>query len=443
MQGLENAEQTVKLITEKTGKQEKEIQELIERKMEKYSGMLSAEGAAFMVAKDLKVELNLERRISEKKSIADIKAGMSGIDLEVSVAQAFQSKSFEKNGRKGKMLSLIVSDASGETRLTLWHEQAKAFEEKKIEKGAKIGLHNCRVQEFQGKAQLSLDYNGKLELLQQGKQKTAKIEDLKEGMQNIDIVGRVARAFPARKFVKENKEGKVASFELYDGISTIRISAWNELAEEVEGLRQNELLKIENAYSRQGLKALELHLGWQARIIREPETMEKIPEVAQRQYPQEKFAELEDNKAFEQKALVLDLNFGKLFFEVCPKCGRKPESIDNAIICENCGQIEETEKRLVVSAMLDDGTAVLRTMFFGKQAEDLVGFTAKELLEKEREGKLNDTMQKLFESIAGEEVIVQGIARTNAMNGNLEITARNIQKLGKGQGIQVETEKLD
>ena len=397
--------------------------------MEKYSGMLSREGAAFMVAKELKVELSLEKRISEKKAIESLQAGMSNVDLEVTIVQAFQAKSFEKNGRKGKMLSLVVSDATGEIRLTLWHEQAKLFEEQKIEKGAKIALHNCRVQEFQEKKQLSLDYNGKLELLENGTQKSvAKIEELKEGMQNIDILARVVRAFPARKFVRENKEGKVAGFEISDGKDSIRASAWNELAEEVERLSQNDLIKIENAYAKQGLRGIEVHLGWQARIIKEPKTSEKIPEIAQRQYPKEKFIDLEDSKMFEQKALILDLNFGKLFFEVCPKCGRKPERIEEALVCENCGQIAQTEKRLAVSAMLDDGSAVMRASFFGKQAEELVGMTAKELEASEKEGKLNETMQKLFEKVAGEEIVVQGIARTNTMSGKLEITARNVKK---------------
>ncbi|MDO8647180.1 MAG: OB-fold nucleic acid binding domain-containing protein [Candidatus Diapherotrites archaeon] len=441
MEFLSSSQNTISLISEKTGKPKQEIEELIKQKKEKFAGMLTDDGAAFMVAKELKVELALEKRISEKTSIALLEAGMSNVDLEARVVQAFQTKSFEKNSKKGKMLNLIIADENSEIRLTLWHDMAKKFEEQKIEKGARLALSNCRVAEFQGKKQLSLDYNGSFAVLEEGKEKTQKLEELKDGMQNIDVIGRIARVYPVKKFLKDNKEGKILNFELSDGKNSMRCTAWNELAEEAENMKQNELVKIENAYTKQGLRAVELHLGWQARIIKSPKTAIQIPEIISNQYPKEKFAQLEENKSFEQKALVIDLSFGKVFFEVCPKCGKKPDSIDGALICDNCGQIQETEKRIAVSALLDDGSAVIRTVFFGKQAEELLGISSKELQEKQKQGKLNEELQKISEKIAGEEIIIQAVARTNLMNGKLEATARNVRKAA-AEKTEIETNQI-
>ena len=422
---LENAEQTIQLIQEKSGKSLEEIQELVQKKKEKYSGMLTESGAAFLVAKELGIELELEKKISEKASIASLEQGMNNIDLEVRVLQAFQAREFEKNGRKGKLINLIVGDSTGEIRLTLWHNDARRFEEEKIEKGSKLLLSNCNVLEFQGKKQLSLDYNGKFSLVEAGSEKAGRIEELKEGMQNIDLIARIVRVFPQKKFVKEAREGRIANFEINDGKNTIRATAWNELAKELEKLEANDLVKIENAYTKQGLKGIELHLGWQARIIKNPKTSLEIPEVQAIGFEREKFNALEENQNFEQRALVLDLNFGKIFFEVCPKCGKKPQGIEGKLVCDNCGQIESTEKRIFVFALLDDGTVIMRAAFFGKTAEEFLGITSKELQEKEKNGKLNETLEKLLEKIVGEEIKIQGTARTNLMSGKLEITARN------------------
>jgi len=428
MQAEESTEQVLKTIEEKTSQPRSQILELLEKKKQKYSGMLTDSGAAWLVAKDLGVELRLERKISEKASISSLQAGLQNIDLEVKVVQAFQAREFEKNSRKGKILNLIVGDESGEIRLTLWHKDARSFEEEKIEKGSRLALHNCRVQEFQGKKQLSLDYNGSLEVLEKGKEKTTKLEELREGMQNIDVIARIARVFPAKKFLKEAREGRLANFELSDATASVRATAWNDLVQEVESLRPNDLVKIENAYAKQGLKEVELHLGWQARIIKEPKTSAEIPELPARKLERKAFAELAENQAFEQKAVVLELLPGRLFFEVCPKCGKKPQLLEGKMVCENCGQVEKAEKRIVVSAMLDDASKVLRASFFGKQAEELLEESTEKILEKIEGQGAEKTLKELNEKVSGKEIEIQAIAKKNQFSGELEVSVRRVDK---------------
>lgn len=428
MPAIESTEQTIALIQEKTGKTIEEIQEAIAKKKEKYSGWVSNAGAAMLVAKELGIELELEKKINEKASISSLKAGMNNIDIEARVLQAFQAKEYEKNSRKGKILNLIVGDETGEIRLSLWHNDAKRFEEEKIEKGAKLLLKNCKVQEFNSNKQLSLDYNGSFEVLKEGSEKTTRLEELKEGMQNIDVMARIARVYPGKKFIKEAKEGKLANFEITDGTATARATAWNNMAEETGKLEKNQLVKIENAYTRQGMKGIELHLGWQARIITNPKTSLSIPEIAFEKIERKSFSELKENESFEQKAVLLDFQPGKLFFEVCPNCGKKPERIEGKLLCNNCGQIQKTEKRLVASALLDDGTTVMRASFFGKQAEELMQATTQELVEKQEKGELEKELEIINERLVGREIILQGIARTNKLSGELEINARAVKK---------------
>ncbi|HLC36810.1 MAG TPA: hypothetical protein VJK05_04365, partial [archaeon] len=81
---LDDKEKLIELIKESTGKSEEEILKLIEEKKIKFSGLLTDSGAAFMIAKDLKVDLKLEDSLTELIKIGSLEDGMNNINLEVS-----------------------------------------------------------------------------------------------------------------------------------------------------------------------------------------------------------------------------------------------------------------------------------------------------------------------------------------------------------------------
>jgi hypothetical protein len=90
--------------------------------------------------------------------------------------------------------------------------------------------------------------------------------------------------------------------------------------------------------------------------------------------------------------------------------------------------VEKTEKRIVVSALLDDGTAVMRASFFGKQAEELMQASTQELAEKQEKQELEKELETINERLVGREIVLQGIAKTNKLSKELEISARNVKK---------------
>src|SRR3989338_5622926 len=181
---LDDREAVVKKIIVYTGKARSDIEKLMEAKKEKFAGLLTEAGAAFLVAKEL------------------------GVDLE------FQPKKFEKGEKKGQLCNLRVADDSGEMRLTVWHNDVKKLEDEKIERGAALLLKNCYVTAFNDKKQLNLGYNGQMIVLSEptaglpGQAREAvKLGELKPGLNEVDVVARVARVYEARDFESAGRKG--------------------------------------------------------------------------------------------------------------------------------------------------------------------------------------------------------------------------------------------
>jgi replication factor A1 len=262
-------ESIVQTISEKTGKSVEEINGMVNQKKDKFSGLLTEEGAAFMIARELNVELEQDRQgtLDNTVSVQDLKDGMQGINVELDVKHIFSPKSFEKNGKSGKLCSLVGGDATGETRLTVWNDDIKKLEG--IEKGDTIVAKNCYVKLFQEKPQLSVSYRGDIMLKEKGTDDSVTlINDLKDSAQDVSVKGKVAQHYGIKTFEKEGKEGHITAFEIEDDSGSTRVAAWNELADPAADLKVGDSVKIEGGYTKEGQNELELHLGWRARILK-------------------------------------------------------------------------------------------------------------------------------------------------------------------------------
>ena len=132
-------ERLVASIMTGSGKSAEEVQRLIEQKKEKFSGLLTEEGAAFMIAKELGVETTGAIRADTR--ISSLKEGMNNIDIVARVKRAFPPRAYEKNGTKGELQNLVLTDLTGEIRATLWNKDIKKFAELGVEKITAIKIY--------------------------------------------------------------------------------------------------------------------------------------------------------------------------------------------------------------------------------------------------------------------------------------------------------------
>jgi replication factor A1 len=428
----------VEKIVSESGKPKEEILEKIESKKEKFAGLLTESGAALMVAKELGLELD---KNSERLKIGQLEDGMSNVDLIARVMQIFSPREFEKNGKKGRLCNLIIADDSGEIRLTLWHDDVKKMQDQGVEKGSVLELKNCYVTSFKEKPQLNLSYQGQLTVnlqaensgfLPKTENKIFKLDELQPGLNDVNVIARILRVFPVTEFKKENAEGKVANFQIADKTNTIRATAWNDLVNETEKLGENDLVKIEGAYTKQGLKGIELHLGYKARILKNPKIAEEVPSAMELRgvdVTKKKIAKLhKDDGIVEIKGKIIEVEPGKLFFNACQKCGKKVIKMEENFLCENCGEQKESVPNAVISIKIEDESGSINSVFYGKTAEELVGLTGKEIEKKISENSLEETMDEIRGKLWNTEITLQGKIKENSYNAELEITAKNMEK---------------
>jgi ssDNA-binding replication factor A large subunit len=74
--------------------------------------------------------------------------------------------------------------------------------------------------------------------------------------------------FPSKTFENDRGSGEFRAFELTDESNIARGVAWNAATAQLEALKEGQLVRIENAYTKENRNGeVELHLGDSARVI--------------------------------------------------------------------------------------------------------------------------------------------------------------------------------
>ncbi len=97
--------------------------------------------------------------------ISELTIGQGNVDVEGTVKEIGEIRTFNKFGRELSVGNAILEDESGTVKLTLWNDDASRFKE-----GDKIKITNGYVNEFQGEKQLTSGKFGKIEKLGEGEE---------------------------------------------------------------------------------------------------------------------------------------------------------------------------------------------------------------------------------------------------------------------------------
>ncbi len=255
----------VNKIIEDTGLTRKEIQNLIEEKKNELKGLISDEGALFIIAKELGVDIRNENKDLLKDieiNISDITQNMKNITLFGRIKEIYNVNSFSKNdGSKGFVGSFLLHDTTGDARIVIWDDQVKVFNESNFEKNELIKIINGNAKQGKyggieihvgsyGKVILSpedVDYNKYPKITF----KAIDIKDINLNLRSLSVEGKVTQLSPVREFTRKNGEfGKVRSLSLSDTTGSVKITFWNEDAEILNDVETGDVLLITNVNPR-------------------------------------------------------------------------------------------------------------------------------------------------------------------------------------------------
>lgn len=168
--------------------------------------------------------------------IADIKPDTK-VNIIARIVRIPTVRSYEKNGKQGKVASLELKDESGEISYTLWNNNVDLIESLKLEDGDSVKILQAQARSRtnrDGEEEISLTHwdgriiKGDFDVPEAGIE-FSQIGDLRE-QRNVSIKGIVSRLQDIRTFIRktDGNEGKLRNFDVRDMTGEIRVTVWGD-----------------------------------------------------------------------------------------------------------------------------------------------------------------------------------------------------------------------
>ena len=249
----------VNKIFEDTGLSKTEIQSLVEKKKEELKGLISDEGALFVIAKELGVEVsgeNQELLNDIELDISDITLNMKNIVLVGRIKDIFNLNSFKKsNGEVGYVGAFKLHDNTGDIRIVLWDDQVSVFKDERFEKNEIVKILNGNAKQGRyGGIEIHIGRFSKIILAPEDvdykkypkiKEEFKLINEINENLGSISIEGKVMNRSPVREFTrKDGQNGKVCSLTVRDSSGKTRISFWNDDIDKIEKIDIGDFISL-------------------------------------------------------------------------------------------------------------------------------------------------------------------------------------------------------
>jgi len=438
---LADIDALIKKISQRAGIPEEEVKRRIEEKMKEFAGLLTEAGATYAVAKELGVEIDLDRELSRRVLIGQIEPGMERIDVMGRVLRIYPPKTFQKNGRTGKYCRIIIGDKSGSIRVTLWNRDVELVEKGKIRIGDVVEVINGYAEEYNGQTALRLSFDSRLLVNPEGVDVEApeswephtSTAQLAEGQNNVNIILRVLRAYPPREVETSFGKTKMRAFIGADKDGTVRVVLWGDNAE--LDLQEGDVIEIINGYTRQGTAGINVHVGRSGYARKREDLREQFQAVAGRSRTETitPIAEVEDGEWATIRGIVVQIYRITPITAFCNVCGARATWENGEWVCTACGS-KDVRTSPAASIEVDDGTGVIRVIAFGDAARQLYG--------KNEPTNPNDDPKQMLEHLLGDEVTIRGRVSERS-DGQREMRAFRIGRPDYQQIVKRELEEVE
>jgi len=271
-------DELVMRIVKASGLNKKDVVARINAKVSELSGLVSKRGAAHIVANSFGVQLH-ESKKGKVLDLKDVVSGLSNVSVKGVITRMFPVNEFDKNGRKGKVASVIINDGTDESRLVFWNDMADIISSGRVNVNDFIKAHHLRSKKGNFGMELHLNARSRIEL-NPDDEKPPKVKsvsspgpvperylicDLQEGL-NVEVRGCLVQLYDRRPFYdvcpecgKSAKEGNcgehgavtpkkalIVNAVFDDGSGTIRGVFFKQQAEALLGCSTEHALKLKD-----------------------------------------------------------------------------------------------------------------------------------------------------------------------------------------------------
>ncbi len=228
-----------------------EFIEKVNEKVDQMSGLCDEKTAAMLVAHDLGVT-DTGREVTK---ISAITADSGNVNFIAKVMSVFNAKEFNRNdGTIGKVGNITVADETGSIRVTLWDDKADLITTGSIEIGQNMQISGYVKDGYSG-VEVNVGKNNVITQTNEDVDATMnsqKITDIKDGMGDINLCGRVVDVADVRTFnKKDGGEGRVCNITIGDETGKIRVTLWDEKTDLTKEISFDDSIEIINGYARE------------------------------------------------------------------------------------------------------------------------------------------------------------------------------------------------
>jgi hypothetical protein len=227
---------------------------------------------------------------------------------------------------------------------------------------------------------------------------------------------------------------------LSDNSGAIQVTFWDQNAEEYADLSIGENIKVNNVSvknnTRTGVNSASF--GRNSTLERDIDFELTDPHVVQGLYSSPSkssisfrgkytsISQIEQGNTYEIKGNISELKRISSY-EACAKCLKNISIDENNCTCEEGP--ENSVFRMIISAVINDGTGDLAITFFGEKAEELIRKEAVDIHVKKQDPNYSEFEKEIEESLKMMDLAVIGYVSPNSYSEEIEMKVRDFKVL--------------
>jgi len=262
-------EEVIRAIVLQAGLSREDIMKKITDTITTFNGLLTPVGAALIIADKLNVKVNMnvidpgsqsEAASTDSIKIKDLIDGMKNIVVFGRVTTIFPPKTFQRqDGRKGTVGSMLLRDATGTARVSMWDQKAGLLESS-IKEGDVIGIYNASTKMgITGKIDINVDARATVkpkpdeidasqfpEGAPASVATSQHIKDIKETANFCNFTAKVLEKEPVKEFQKKDgTSGTLGKVKVGDESATASILFWTDRMDVYETITVDDVYDFE------------------------------------------------------------------------------------------------------------------------------------------------------------------------------------------------------
>lgn len=364
------------------------------------------------------------------------------VDIIGRIMELYDANEFQRSdGSVGTVRSVKIADDTGTVRASLWDDKAML----RLNRGNLVKIENAKTRFRDDTVELSIGKTVRIIMMNDDGQslpslhkleeemykpiKIADLKNIKSEKEEIGVMGRIINLNDVNEFARQNGTmGMVRTVELADDTGMLKASFWDEKAE--MELNRGDAIWIKNARPRFRNDNVELSVGKASAVVK-PKDEKQIPslhEIEESIYKTKTVEEIEeDDKNIKVSGKISEAYGDRILYEMCPNCNKRVEYVDDAFICDFCGEeIEKPNYLMIIPCIIEDDTGTVRITFFRKLAEELIGMNTEEANEVIEKTADEGSLAEKVEDLIGSNITVIADASFDEYNEEIRLIAKKI-----------------